>query len=310
MLARLGALAAVVFWGVSFVATKAALGEVSPATVIFTRFALGSALLVAIAAARGERLRPPREAWPSLLLMGFVGVFVHQLIQSYALTLTSAVQTGWLIGLTPLWSAIFSAVVLHEAFGPGKLAGLALGFAGAVLVVTQGRIDPGLFALPSTRGDLLILASTFNWALYTVIGQPTLRRLGALRATAGMMVLGWLMLTPVFVLARGWREYASLSAVGWTAILFLGIACSGLGYLFWYGALAREEASRVAALLYLEPLVTLAAGRVLLGEPVGLVTVVGGLLVLAGVLLVQLPAAARRGPAAVADPLPTARARR
>src|SRR6185503_11365306 len=135
MMARLGALLAIVFWGVSFVATKAALREASPATLVFTRFALGSALLVAIAAARGESLRPPREAWRPLVLMAFVGVFVHQLLQSYGLTLTSAVHTGWLIGLTPLWSALLSALVLHEVFGPGKLAGLALGFAGAVLVV-------------------------------------------------------------------------------------------------------------------------------------------------------------------------------
>lgn len=61
----------------------------------------------------------------------------------------------------------------------------------------------------------------------------------------------------------------------------------GLGYLFWYGALEKVEASQVAALLYLEPLVTLAAAVALLGEPVRLLTVLGGALVLAGVLLVQ-----------------------
>jgi drug/metabolite transporter (DMT)-like permease len=70
-------------------------------------------------------------------------------------------------------------------------------------------------------------------------------------------------------------------------VLFLGIACSGLGYLLWYRALERVEASRVATLLYLEPLVTMAAAVILLGEPVRAVTVVGGLLVLAGVARVQ-----------------------
>jgi len=67
----------------------------------------------------------------------------------------------------------------------------------------------------------------------------------------------------------------------------LGVACSGLGYLYWYRALERVEASRVAALLYLEPLVTLGAAVVLLAEPVGLVTVAGGALVVGGVALVQ-----------------------
>ena len=224
--------------------------------------------------------------------MGFVGVFVHQMIQAHALTLTTAVSTGWLIGLTPLWSALLSAYVLEERFGPVKVAGLALGFLGALIVVTRGRMGPGLMALPQTRGDLLILISTLNWAVYTVLGHPALKRLGPTRATTGALFLGWLMLAPFFVYAAGWREYPRLTASGWTAVLFLGLACSGLGYLFWYGALERIEASRVAAFLYLEPLVTLAAARLLLGEGVGLATAAGGLLVLLGVALVQSGAAA------------------
>jgi len=225
--------------------------------------------------------------------MGFVGIFVHQLLQSYGLTLTTAVRTGWLIGLIPIWSALLAAVFLKERFGPAKVAGLALGFAGAVLVVTRGRLSAGLLALPSTRGDLLILASTLNWAIYTVLGRGTLHRLGSLRATTGTMFLGWLMLAPLFLRVEGWREYAALSPSGVAALLFLGIGPAGLGYLFWYGALERVETSRVAAFLYLEPLVTLAAAVALLHEPVGAATVAGGLMVLAGVALVQRAPAAQ-----------------
>jgi drug/metabolite transporter (DMT)-like permease len=145
----------------------------------------------------------------------------------------------------------------------------------------------GLLALPQTRGDLLILVSTLNWAVYTVLGHPALKRLGPTRATTGALFLGWLMLAPFFVYAQGWREYPRLTGAGWTAVLFLGIACSGLGYLFWYGALERTPASSVAAFLYLEPLVTLAAAAAILGESVSLATAAGGLLVLAGVALVQ-----------------------
>jgi drug/metabolite transporter (DMT)-like permease len=293
-----GALLAVVFWGISFVATKAALAQVSPITLIFTRFAIGCAVLVALLGWRGRQLRPPRDAWPMLVAMGFVGIFVHQLLQSNGLVLTSAAKTGWLIGLTPIWSALLSAVMLGERFGPAKLGGLVLGFAGAALVVTRGRLDAGLLRLPDARGDLLILASTLNWAFYSVLGHPTLKRLGTARATAGSMVLGWLMLAPLYVRAAGWREYGRLSAGGWLAVLFLGVACSALGYLFWYRALERLEASRVASLLYLEPLVTLAAAVLLLGEPVHATTLLGGVMVLGGVVLVQAaPVTAEAGEA-------------
>jgi len=79
---------------------------------------------------------------------------------------------------------------------------------------------------------------------------------------------------------------------------FLGIGCSGLGYLFWYGALERIEVSRVAAFLYVEPLVTLSAAVLLLKENVTASTLIGGLLVLASVFIIQ------RAPMKVQNPRP------
>jgi drug/metabolite transporter (DMT)-like permease len=285
--ARLAAFAAVVLWGVSFVATKAALRELSPVTVIFTRFALGTAVLFLILKLRRQSLIPPRDTWPMLALMGFVGIFVHQMVQVHALTLTTAVRTGWLIGLTPIWSAVLAAVFLGEGFGPRKVFGLFLGAVGALLVITKGDLSSRVLALPATRGDLLILATTVNWAIYTILGQKTLKRLGSARAIAAAMFVGWAMMIPFFVTAAGWREYQDLSSTSLIAILFLGVGCSGLGYLFWYAALERIDASQVAAFLYLEPLVTLVAAVALLGESVAVSTIVGGILVLAGVLTVQ-----------------------
>lgn len=279
---RLGAFVAIVFWGISFVATKAALRDVSPVTLIFVRFAIGALILVATV-----RKMPPRDAWPSLAMMGFIGVFFHQMLQSFALTMTSAVHTGWLIGVTPIWSALLSGLLLREKFSATKIAGLIGGFAGALLVVTRGRLDAGMLALPSTRGDLLILLSTINWAVYSVVGHRTIRRLGPRIATSGAMVFGVAMIAPFFAFSRGWREIPRLTATGWSAILFLAIGCSALGYLFWYGALERVEVSRVASLLYLEPLITFAAAVVLLKETVSATAVIGGLVVLASVLLTQ-----------------------
>jgi drug/metabolite transporter (DMT)-like permease len=279
---RLGALIAVIMWGISFVATKTALRDVSPTTLIFTRFAIGSVVLLAIV-----RELPPPESWPSLALMGFIGVFVHQMLQSYALTMTSAIHTGWLIAISPIWSAILAAIFLRERFGRWKGIGLIGGTAGALIVITRGDFSPSVLALPSTRGDLLILVSTVNWAIYSVVGHPTIRRLGPRRATCGAILFGTLMLAPLFVIRRGWHELPNLSASGWFAVIFLGVGCSALGYLFWYGALEKVEVSRVAAFLHLEPIFTFAAAISVLHESVGATTVVGGLLVVVSVLLTQ-----------------------
>ncbi|MGH2405445.1 MAG: DMT family transporter, partial [bacterium] len=283
---RLGAAIATISWGLSFVATKAAVQEISPVTLIFTRFALGLALLFIVLRARRKRLIPPRALWGNLVLMGFISIFVHQMLQAHALTLTSAVNTGWLIGLTPIWSAVLAAFILKERFGPAKTIGLAVGFLGAALVVTQGRLG-SVQLVPSTRGDLLILASTLNWAIFTVLSRPILDKLDPLEFTVSSMFLGWIMLAPFFVVEGSWRQYASLTTPGWIAVLFLAIVCSGIAYLLWYEAVARLETSRVASFLYLEPLVTAVGAAVLLAEPVRLITVIGGLLLLGGVMLVQ-----------------------
>ncbi|MGH7489044.1 MAG: DMT family transporter, partial [bacterium] len=159
-----------------------------------------------------------------------------------------------------------------------------------------------LLALPSTRGDLLILLSTINWAVYSTMGHKTIRKLGPRVATTGAMLSGALMLLPFFVARAGWRELPKLSETGWLSILFLGIGCSGLGYLFWYGALEKVEVSRVASLLYLEPLITFATAIALLHEPVSVAAVAGGVLVLASVVATQYaPAVQRNAPAPVME---------
>lgn len=287
LIPRLAAFGAVILWGVSFVATKAVLQEASPVTIIFSRFTLGVITLIFILRIRGEPLLPPRDTWPALTFMGFVGIFVHQILQIHGLTLTTAIRTGWLIGLIPIWSALLSALVLGERFGLQKVIGLVIGTVGAALIVTRGELSWSVLTLPTTRGDLLILASTVNWAVYTVLGHSTLKRLGSVRTTTAVMFLGWLMLLPLFVAGAGWRDYSALSGVGTGSILFLGVGCSGLGYLFWYTALERIEASKVAAFLYLEPFITFIAAVTLLHEPVIVTIILGGLLVLAGVFAVQ-----------------------
>jgi drug/metabolite transporter (DMT)-like permease len=230
-----------------------------------------------------------------LALMGFVGIFLHQIVQAHGLTLTTAVRTGWLIGVTPIWSAVLAAVFLGEGFGPRKVLGLFIGLAGALLVITRGELSAGVLTLPSTRGDLLVLASTWTWAIYTILGRDTLKRLGSARATAAAMLAGWAMMIPFFIAGSRWHEYKDVSSTGVVAILFLGIGCSGLGYWFWYAALERIDASQVAAFLYLEPLVTLLSAVALLGETVDVSTLLGGLLVLVGVLAVQAsPSASSR----------------
>jgi drug/metabolite transporter (DMT)-like permease len=102
-----------------------------------------------------------------------------------------------------------------------------------------------------------------------------------------VMAFGWLFTTILFLAGSGLGELAQLSATGWLAIAFLGLFCSGLAYIFWFDALQVIPASRVGALVYLEPLVTVGVAAALLGEPILLAALLGGALILLGVWLVE-----------------------
>jgi drug/metabolite transporter (DMT)-like permease len=296
------ALLAITLWGLSFVATRVALAEVAPIPLIGARAVLGFAFLAGLLAARGELGELARVPRLPVAALGFVGISFHLVLQAYALRLTSAVHTGWLIGLIPIWSAILAARFLGERLTPLKVTGLALGFGGALLVITRGHLSARTLALPGTHGDLLILLSTVNWAVYTIAGRSVMQRVNPRAATTFMLGVGLVTVLPLALVTSGPAAFAHWSARAWAAVAFLGVGCSGLAYLLWSIALERLHASRVAAFLYLEPLVTLAAAALYMNEPVGVTTIAGGLIVLVGVALVQRPdAGAAARAAAVAE---------
>ena len=101
------------------------------------------------------------------------------------------------------------------------------------------------------------------------------------------MLMGWILTTVLFAAGSGFRGIHPLSPSAWAALLFLGVVCSGVAYVFWFDALERLPASRVGAFLYLEPLFTVAVAAWLLGETIRLGTMLGGAIILLGIWLVN-----------------------
>jgi len=278
---------AIAFWGASFVATKIALREASPLTVITLRFALGLVVLVLVVAARQEfmLLQWGDVGW--LVLLGLNGIAVHQLLQVNGLVTTSAMNSGWIVALTPIFSALLARLMLREPFGRLKVLGLALATMGGLLVISRGQLSGGLLNIPATPGDFLILLSSPNWALFTVLSKRMMGKLSPTLMLTYVMAFGWLAILSLWVRSSGWLDLPRITAVGWGSMLYLGLLCSGAAYVFWYDALAVAGASQVAAFLYLEPIVTVIVAASLIGETATWATLVGGVIILIGVWLVN-----------------------
>ena len=283
----LEAIFAVVVWGASFIATKVALEDVSPVTIVWLRFMIGILILGAAVLIRGQLNLPGRNEWGYFALLGFLGITFHQWLQSNGLQTSEAGTTAWIVSTTPVFMALLGWLVLKERLGWGKTAGIALAFAGVLLVSSKGdiaSISVGRFGAP---GDVLILVSAVNWAVFSILSRRGLQRHPASLMMFYVMALGWMFTSVLFFSGNGMGEIAHLTGRGWTGIAFLGIFCSGLAYIAWYDALQALSTAQTGVFLYIEPLVAVVVAAVVLGEQVTLLSLLGGAVILFGVWLVN-----------------------
>ena len=281
------ALWAVIFWGFSFIATKVALREVHPFTLLTLRFGIGGFLLLLVQLQRdGGFLKTfsPKD-WVSIIFLAIIGTSGHTLLQTYGLLYTTAVNTGWIVAIMPIFITVAARFYLREPITLRKVGGIILGFIGVFLVISKGVFSLSLFGFGSTFGDVLVLISAITWTAFTIGGRGFLSRFSPLAAITPIMIVGCLITFPFTWLKWEWNILFRLSLSGWMGILFLGIFCSGLAYLYWYSALAKKDSGIVGMYLYLEPFVTLIGAYFLLNEEIQWITLVGGGMILLGVYL-------------------------
>ena len=290
LIALLEATLAVLAWGASFIATKVALRDVSPVTVVWLRFAMGVAILALAVLARKQFALPTKwKEWRYFALLGFLGITFHQWLQSTGLQTSQASTTAWIVATTPVFMALLGLLVLKESLGWVRVTGIGLAALGVLLVVSKGdfaALSAGHFGEP---GDFLILISAPNWAVFSVLSRRGLQNYPASRMMLYVMALGWLFTSVLFFTGPGLSEVTHLSAAGWLGVAFLGVVCSGLAYIFWYDALQAVSASQVGAFLYLEPLVAVVVAAIILGEPLLWASLLGGGIILVGVWMVNRP---------------------
>ena len=278
-----GAIFAVVVWGASFIATKIAVREVSPFTVVWLRFGIGVAVLAAAVAWRGEFARPSIRDLLYFIGLGALGITLHQGLQVTGLRTAQASTTAWIISATPLTMALVGRVVLGERLHKRQAAGIVLGAAGVLTVVTRGDWHALAGGSHVAIGDVLVLITTVTWALFSVFSRRGLQRHRSAPMMLYVMGSGWLLSTIPWVMEGGPAQVARLTPDAWAGIVFLGLLCSGLAYVFWYDALRALPAATVGTILYLQPIVTLVAAAAVLGERITLSTLAGGAIILLGV---------------------------
>jgi drug/metabolite transporter (DMT)-like permease len=284
------ALLTVVIWGGTFVATKVTLQEASPALIVWLRFAIGIVVLGATVAIRKQFTIPAWRELPYLALLGLLGVTLHQWLQATGLQTAAATNTAWIVATIPMFTALLGWLVLKEKLGAIRVGGIILATIGVLVIVSKGDM-PALFkGVFGTLGEFLILISSVNWAVFSILSRRGLKTYPATLMMFYVMVFGWLFANIwLFGFGSGLSEIPHLSGQGWIGILILGLLGSGVAYITWYDALQALPAGQLSVFINVEPLITTMIAALVLGESITWVIVLGAAMILLGIYLVNRP---------------------
>lgn len=284
---------AVTLWGASFPLTKLALQWLGPTAIACLRWAISAGFLAGWLL-RGRRMPLAgqilrRHLWTAAWV-ALTGITLYYVVQNLALGYTTAINAGVLTNLVPVFIVLIGTTWLGERLAAAEWAAAAAAFAGAILV-SQGAGHLAI-AGPGLLGDALMVLASLLAAIYSIGGKGLVARYPADATMTVFAMLGALFLLPLALWEGSSRGgfAATLAALPWQAwgvLLLLGLGSGALGNLWWLEILRRTDASRAALILFLVPVIAAALAVILLGEPLTPAVAVGGLLVLAGVAVVQ-----------------------
>jgi drug/metabolite transporter (DMT)-like permease len=281
-------------WGFNQIAVKLALPDIPPFLQATIRSTGGLMVLLIIARARGVKLF---ERDGTLVAGLFAGVlFGIEFVLIYrGLLLTSASRASVFLYTAPFFVALGSYQFLGERLRSVQWAGLALSFAGVALAIgmPQPSVDSNVLL-----GDLMVVAGGALWAATTLIVKAT--KLQKAPAEKG---LGYQVAISIPILAfAAWISGETIAKVpgplALTLMAYQAFWVVGLTFLLWFGLVKTYSASKLSAFTFITPLFGVAAGYLILHDPLTPAFGVAALLVIAGLYLVNRP-----GPAATNDPL-------
>jgi drug/metabolite transporter (DMT)-like permease len=269
----------------TYLAAKRALADLSPFEVALFRFSLAGAFYAGLWRWSGVRIA--RRDLLALAGLGLLGIPLNQGLFLYGMSLTTPGHGALLYALSPVLVFLFARWRLGERATALKVAGVALAFAG-VVVVLAGRGAVGLdVARRGLLGDLLVLVAVLAWSVFAVAGKPYAERYGVLASTGVAIAAGSAAYLPFGLALSDLSAFGRASSGAWWSVLYLALAQSVMAYLLYYWALRRSEASRVAIWSNTQPVLAAALAWAIFGEAVTATFVAGGAMVIAGVVLTE-----------------------
>ena len=279
----------VLLWGLNFAVLKNAIQEMPPSLFVTLRFTGGSLLMLAIMRQQTGRVSfPGRDIWV-LLALGVIGNTLYQSLFLWGLRYTSVVNGSLILTATPIIVGVLGAMLGIERMRLSLLLALLLGFAGVLIVFVPGGISSGALTAFSIRGDLMQLGAMLSWAVYTLGVRRYAAKSEPIYLTTWTIVAGSLVLILInggSIFQADWSRY---STAAWFGLVYSILCSLVLGYLLWNRSVQRVGGVRTTVYVTMVPLVAAISGWMLLGEPITIYHLLGGILIIGSIWV------ARRG---------------
>jgi len=260
------------------------MSEFAPLVFAFYRFCLASVALVTIIIFRRQYFVFEKSKWLFLILLAILAVPLNQCLFLYGLNYTLPTHPALLYATTPIWVYLLSAWRREEKMTRGKTLGIFIALAGVVAFFMEKGLSMKMDYL---FGDSLIMLAVWAWAIYTVLGRPLVQQKGVIAVTSTTLILGTLMYFPFGLYLALVFDYSRVSWIGWSAVAYTALLTSVLSYTIWYWSIKNMEPSRTAIFVNLQPVLTAFLAYFLLGERLSAGSLFSGLVILAGVYVVQ-----------------------
>jgi drug/metabolite transporter (DMT)-like permease len=283
-LAEVAVLVVMVIWAGNFIVVKSALAVLPPVGFTFLRFLLASVTLLVLLRWREGSIGLPRRDLIAMWILGGLGFGIYQILWTTGLTTVAAGDSALIIAATPVLVALLAVIARSDVLTPVKLAGVLVSFVGVAIVIASG---PGLSIGGSIVGEVITLAAAFCWSIYTAFAGPYLRRISPLRATAWATVAGTAVLAPVAILQLGTVDLGRAGPEVAGAIAYSGMLAAGISNVVVSNGIKVVGPTRTAALQFLVPALAVVLAAIFLAEPIRPGQVLGGLVIVAGVVLTR-----------------------
>jgi drug/metabolite transporter (DMT)-like permease len=271
-------------WSANTVVNKMAASSIQPAEIGFYRWALAGMLFTPFMLAPVWRNRQAIRPYAGkIVVLGVLGMAINQSLAYYAAHMTTATNMGIILSLMPLMALALSLLMLGQRLTAGALLGALVSLVGVLIVVSAGNMG-ALLAHGIGTGDAMMLLATLTYGVYSVLLKKWQLKLPALHLLYLQIVVAVLALLPLYLASAR----TGLNTDNIPLVLFAGIPTSMLAPLLWMQGIARIGPSRSIMFFNLLPVLTALMAAVVLSEQLAGYHVVGGVLVLAGVVLAEV----------------------